>query len=55
MSKNEGVLFHCYKCDVDMIQLGNGDYQCPECKEVAQFEIPDILRGSLGKAITDEG
>jgi len=41
--KNEGVLFHCYECDVDMVQIedrgGKPAYQCPKCLDVAQFDF----------------
>jgi len=43
---DEGVLFHCYKCEVDMVRIEDRDgkpaYQCPNCQEIANFQIPNV-------------
>ncbi|MBA7609371.1 hypothetical protein ES703_16562 [subsurface metagenome] len=52
-AKNEGVLFHCYKCEMDMIRIEDRDgepaFQCPKCLDVVQFDITpfDILLQSF--------
>lgn len=52
---SEAVLFHCYECDVDLIQLGGGDYQCPRCNEIFQFEIPQSSAPTAKRGELNEG